>query len=425
MLASRQRRIGELPDGLVGATGPSEPRGGTIEHMFVAPPLIGRCPRPRALPGRSWTASGTGESLALLAERTRPVSSSQTRLLPVVPPLAGLFPDGSLRRGSTIVVTRTGPGPGVDRAAGGGGSAWHWPSWPRRREPARGARWSGWTGLGAVAAHDVGIDLARLAVVPRPDAAWAEVTAALIDGVDLVVLCPPFPPRPAMARRLVARARERRSVLVVVPGGPDGPSPPTCSLSVAARTGTASGPARGYLRRRRMTVTATGRRSAARPRHRQLWLPSADRGRGRRPTRRDPVVTGMNRLLVVRCPDLLDEDEGGAALRLFVRVIEAVEAYCPWVTAVRPGICSLPARGPARYFGGEGPLVRPVTEAASASPRRGRRGRRAVRRGARRPRRPRRPRRGDPGLPGPLPGGRPRPARTDRTAGPVGHPHPG
>jgi hypothetical protein len=73
----------------------------------------------------------------------------------------------------------------------------------------------------------------------------------------------------------------------------------------------------------------------------------------------------VNRLLVVRCPDLLGEDEGGASLRLFIRVIEAMETYCPWVTAVRPGICSLPARGPARYFGGEGPLVHLITEATS------------------------------------------------------------
>jgi hypothetical protein len=73
----------------------------------------------------------------------------------------------------------------------------------------------------------------------------------------------------------------------------------------------------------------------------------------------------MNRLLIVRCPELLDEDEDGAALRSFVKVIEAVEAYCPWVTAVRPGICSLPARGPARYFGGEVPLARQIIGAAS------------------------------------------------------------
>ncbi len=74
----------------------------------------------------------------------------------------------------------------------------------------------------------------------------------------------------------------------------------------------------------------------------------------------------MNRLVVVRCPDLLDEDEGGEAVRSFDRVIGAVEAYCPWVTTVRPGICSLPARGPARYFGGEDRLTRLVAETASA-----------------------------------------------------------
>lgn len=73
----------------------------------------------------------------------------------------------------------------------------------------------------------------------------------------------------------------------------------------------------------------------------------------------------MDRLLVVRCPDLLDEDEGGAAIRSFVEVIDAVEAYCPWVTTVRPGICSLPARGPARYFGGEDALARLIVDAAS------------------------------------------------------------
>ena len=72
----------------------------------------------------------------------------------------------------------------------------------------------------------------------------------------------------------------------------------------------------------------------------------------------------MDRLLVVRCPELLEEDEGGAVLRAFAGVIAAVEAYCPWVTPVRAGICSLPARGPARYFGGEGALADLVQEAA-------------------------------------------------------------
>jgi hypothetical protein len=133
----------------------------------------------------------------------------------------------------------------------------------------------GIAGLGAVAAHEMGIDLTRLAVVPRPHAAWAEVVAALIDGVDLVVLCPPFPPRPAMARRLVARVRERRSVLVVVAGRSGWPEPPDVHLRVSDMRWNGVGAGEGYLCERRMTVTATGRRSSTRPRRQHLWLPSA------------------------------------------------------------------------------------------------------------------------------------------------------
>ena len=119
-----------------------------------------------------------------------------------------------------------------------------------------------------------GLGLARLAVIPRPDAAWAEATAALIDGVDLVVLFPPFPPRHALARRLVARARERRSVLVVVEGRVGWPEPPDLRLSIGEARWEGAGTGDGYLARRRMTVTATGRRSAVRARHQRLWVPS-------------------------------------------------------------------------------------------------------------------------------------------------------
>jgi hypothetical protein len=215
------------------------------------------------------------ESLALLAERTRPVSSSQTRLLPVIPPLAGLFPDQGLRRGNTIVVTdQVGGRADPDRGGGGGVSV----ALALLAAASEAGSWSalvGLAGLGAVAAHDIGIDLTRLAVIPRPNAVWAEVTAALIDGVDLVVLCPPFPPRPAMARRLVARVRERRTVLVVVSGRSGWPEHPDVALRVSDMRWDGVGAGEGYLSRRRMTVTATGRRSSARPRYRHLWLPSA------------------------------------------------------------------------------------------------------------------------------------------------------
>jgi len=215
-------------------------------------------------------------SLALLAERTRPVSSSQTRLIPVLAPLAELLPDGALRRGSTILITGSPAGGGGTGTGGGGGDTSM--ALALLVAASRAGSWCALVGvddLGAVAAHDMGIDLGRLAVVPRPGAAWAETASLLLGGVDLVVLRPPFRPRPAMARKLVARTRERRSVLVIVAGRSGWPDPPDIRLSVDDLRWEGAGSGEGYLSGRLMTLTATGRRASARPRHHHLWLPSA------------------------------------------------------------------------------------------------------------------------------------------------------
>jgi hypothetical protein len=255
--------------------------------MFVSP-TGPASDRPAAPPDGTAPAPRARESLALLAERTRPVSSSQTRLLPVAPPLCGLFPDGSLRRGSTVVVTGQ-DGATVPEGSGGDISV----ALALVAAASAAGSWCalvGLPGLGAVAAHDLGIDLTRLVVVPRPHAAWAEVVAALTDGVDLVVLCPPFPPRAAMARRLVARVRERRSVLVVAPGRSGWPEHPDVHLRVSDMRWGGVGAGEGYLCERRMTVTATGRRSSVHPRRRHLWLPSATGGVAGADDTEHPVV---------------------------------------------------------------------------------------------------------------------------------------
>jgi hypothetical protein len=210
-------------------------------------------------------------SLALLAERVRPVSSSRSHLLPVVPSLAGLLPDGGLRRGSTLVVT----GVSGSEPEGAGSISLAFALLAAASNAGSWCALVGMTGLGAVCAHDLGIDLDRSAVVPRPGPAWAEVTATLIEGVDLVLLCPPFPPRPAMARRLAAKVRERRAVLLVAPGRAGWPVHPDVRLEVAEVCWDGVGAGEGYLRGRQMRVTATGRRSAARARSAHLWLPSA------------------------------------------------------------------------------------------------------------------------------------------------------
>jgi len=64
------------------------------------------------------------------------------------------------------------------------------------------------------------------------------------------------------------------------------------------------------------------------------------------------------------CPGIvfLGEDVG-RDVRAFEAVVSAVAAFTPRVEVNRPGVCSLPARGPARYFGGEPSLAAQLSEA--------------------------------------------------------------
>lgn len=71
----------------------------------------------------------------------------------------------------------------------------------------------------------------------------------------------------------------------------------------------------------------------------------------------------MERLLVVMCPGLLREHEHGREARTFARVVGAVEAFSPAVEVVRPGVCTVPTRGPSRYFGGDDALAHLLTRA--------------------------------------------------------------
>jgi hypothetical protein len=147
--------------------------------------------------------------------------------------------------------------------------------------------------LGLAAAHEAGVDLRRLALVVAPEPGrWAPVVAALVGGVDLIVVDARAPLTPTEGRRLASRVRERGSVLVpVTPGSVPGPRrsgawPTDVTLTVSGGRWDGLGDGHGHLRRRQVVVEAAGRGRAARSRRAELWLPS-----GNGPAATDPFGT--------------------------------------------------------------------------------------------------------------------------------------
>ena len=206
---------------------------------------------------------------AALAELIRPASSTDEagvhRVLPVLPELSGLLPSRGLRRGSTVAVA-TGP----SAPASGGTSL----LLALLAGASRAGSWCAVVGvpeLGALAAAESGIALDRLALVPNPGPEWPTVVAALIDGVDVVVMAVPGPVSASIAGRLAARARQRGSVLVPF-GRWDGAD---VTLQVVRGRWDGLGAGHGRLRRREVTVSARGRGAAARPRETTVWMPGA------------------------------------------------------------------------------------------------------------------------------------------------------
>ena len=195
----------------------------------------------------------------------RPVSRADEQLLPVLDPLADLFPGGGLRRGSTVVVT-PGPASGTTSLA-----------MSLTVAASRAGSWCAAVGLpelGLVAATGLGVCLERLALVPDPGQQWAVVTAALVEAVDVVLVRPSRSIRLSDARRLIARARERGSVLVPISG--NWPVPADLRLGVVAGAWEGLGFGHGCLEARTTEVIASGRGAASRERRVYLWLPGHD-----------------------------------------------------------------------------------------------------------------------------------------------------
>lgn len=216
-------------------------------------------------PEASWRGAVAGRALAGLEAGLRPTTLADQRCLPVVDALGPLLGEAGLQRGSVVSVV----GPAGSGATSLALALVAGPSASGSWVAAVGLPW-----LGLPAAAEAGVNLGRLALVPAPEpAAWAGVVAALVDAFDVVLLRPERRARPADARRLTARARERGAVLVLL--GPTGGwrEGPDVVLRIDRTHWEGLGDGHGRLRSRRVRVEATGRRRAARPRTADLSLP--------------------------------------------------------------------------------------------------------------------------------------------------------
>ena len=187
-------------------------------------------------------------------------SQPRDRVLPVLPVLRDLFPYGGLQRGSVVAVSGSGL---LSLAIAAGASA--------------AGAWCGVVGLpelGVRAAAGVGVEPGRLLLVGEPGRRWPQVTAALLDGCELVLLRPPGPPGAHAARHIEAMLRRTGGVLVVAGDWPGAQA----RLWVATQQWAGMGAGHGRLMSRRVHVLAARRGAAARPAEQWLWLPGPDGG---------------------------------------------------------------------------------------------------------------------------------------------------
>ena len=177
------------------------------------------------------------------------------RVLPVSEELACLLPWGGLRRGGTVAVRGSTTLLLALLAEATAGGSW--------------AAVVGMPGLGVLAAAELGVEVRRLALVPQPGPELCPVTAALLDGMDLVAVVSGTGIDAAQARRLSARARNRGAVLL-----PFGPWPGAdVELTCTGARWSGLGDGHGHLRAREIVVHARGRGAAAKPVRTKLLLP--------------------------------------------------------------------------------------------------------------------------------------------------------
>jgi hypothetical protein len=202
------------------------------------------------------------DRLQVVADRARPVTLAREQTLPLVEPLATLFPDGRLRRGITVAVRGAGSTTLAFALAASASSAGSWTAVV------------GMADANLATAGELGVALERVAVIHPPLEQWSATVAAVVGAFDIVLLAPVHRVSLGDARRLMARARERGTVLVTVARTARAwPERVDLDLSITTRQWSGLGQGHGHLRERVALVDMVGRRELARPRHGEFVLP--------------------------------------------------------------------------------------------------------------------------------------------------------
>lgn len=182
-------------------------------------------------------------------------------LVPVLPVLREVIPEGGLRPG-TVTAVEGSLALALALTAG------------------LGRRWCAVVGLpeahvaaaAAMGGDGGGLDPMRVLLVDDPGRRWGDVVAALTDGCALVLTRPPERPAPQVVRRLTALAR-RNGCALVVTGPWEGAR---LRLRVEASHWSGLGEGTGHLRGCRALVVSSGRGAAGSGRRVWLWLPGPD-----------------------------------------------------------------------------------------------------------------------------------------------------
>jgi hypothetical protein len=207
-------------------------------------------------------AADPAAALERVAQLAKPIVRADELLHPVDPRLHAVLPWGGLRKGSVVEVR--------SRSLG----------WLLVAEATRVGAWVATVGVSSpswAAAAELGVPLDRIAVINAPPVEVAStVLAALVDAVELVLVDPSVNLRPHELRKLIARAKERRSVLISFGEVGSAWEGVDVRLSITASRWHGLGDGHGALTGREVDIEATGRGAAMRPKRTTLWLQGAE-----------------------------------------------------------------------------------------------------------------------------------------------------